>query len=182
MKKDNRGVSLIELVVVLAIMAVMMTSVGISISVLSRRSVDKCAERLKQALQSNRNATMGRYDSRLEIYIEDGKLYVREYTKRDASSTYVGGTPIELGVDDIQLEIEAATGDGSPAVSCVLGDAGGISRVILQFDRSSGGLKKLPAEMGSMLAGKYCTKITMTRGTKTKEIEIFYLTGKLELR
>lgn len=182
MKKDNRGVSLIELVVVLAIMAVMMASVGISVSVLSRKSVDKCAERLKQVMQSNRSATMGRYDSKLEIYIEDGMLYAREYTKRDASSAYVGQNPVELGVDDIRLEIEAAAGDGSSSVSCVLGDVGGVSRLILQFDRSSGGLKKMPAEMGSTLAGKYCTKITLTRGTKIREIEIFYLTGKLELK
>lgn len=176
MKKDNRGLSLIELVVVIAIMAIMMTSVGIGISAVSRKSVDKCAERLKQMLQSDRAATMGRYDSKLEVYIDGGTIYAREYTKRDASSAYVGGTPVELGVADIKVEIEA---EGN---RYALGDPGGIPKLIIQFDRSSGGLKKMPVEMGTALSGKYCSKIIISRGTKSKEIEISYLTGKMELR
>lgn len=176
MKKDNRGLSLIEMIVVITIMAVMVGGVALGVGLLSRKSVDRCADRLRQLMQNNRASTMGRYDSKLEIYEDGNNIYVLEYTKKDASSAFAAGTPVEIGVADIQIKFTLSDGH-----EYVLGDPGSPSKLILRYDRSSGAMKPLPAEMGTACEGKYCTKIEISRGTKVKTISISYLTGKMEV-
>jgi len=51
MKKDNRGLTLIELIVVIAIMAIMIAVSGFSLSMISHKRVSNNALSIKQAIQ-----------------------------------------------------------------------------------------------------------------------------------
>ena len=180
MKKDNRGLSLLEMIVVITIMAIITGGVVLSVGLISKKNVDKCAERIKQAIQSNRSVAMGRYDSKLEIYVSGDDIYACQYMKRDASSSFAGELPSQVGSSDLILTV--TLWDGASYTDYAFGTPGGMSKLILQFDRSSGALKPCSSEMGSAYAGKYCTKITISNGTKKKELTISYLTGKVELK
>ena len=59
MKNDNRGLSLVEVVIVLAIMAVLGTVVSVGVNLVTRKPADQCASRLQTVLQNNRMTTMG---------------------------------------------------------------------------------------------------------------------------
>ena len=176
MKRDNRGLSLVELIVVVAILSIFVGGTVLGLGLISNKSVDKCADKLRLTMQNNRVTTMGRLDSRLEIYLDGDTIYIQEFVKKDASG-YVAGTPVELG--DAGLTMKFTLSDSSGTV-LTLGDPGCPARIILQYDRSSGAFKDLSA-MGSAYAGKYCTKIEISKGSKLRTISISYLTGKISV-
>ena len=67
MKKDNRGLSLVEVIIVITIMAVLggLMTMGISAGV--SKPAEECAEKLEAALNNARITTMGKQSVELEF-------------------------------------------------------------------------------------------------------------------
>lgn len=72
-KKDNRGVSLVELIIVIAIMSIIIGMTGYGLSLVSNKPVDECAKKIEMALNRNRTNAMGKKEAYIEFYL-DNKL------------------------------------------------------------------------------------------------------------
>lgn len=173
MRKDNRGLSLIEIIIVLAIMAATAGAFTIGLSMILRKPADECAAKLQASLQSNRMLAMGKVSTKLEIYMDaDGYIYLREITET-ATSTGPDIRTTETRIGDRGVTLVYKLSDGSSA-SLLPGG----SPLILSFDRSSGAFKDLK-EMG--FPDRYCETITISKSGRDKVLTLAYLTGKVTL-
>lgn len=172
-KRDNRGMSLVELIIVMAIMAVLASAVSIGVNLVTNKAADKCATQLKSSIQSTRITTMGKFRTYLKIYMTSNGVCIEEVVQN-----------VEGGAETVTLTY---TGDAYVSVIYTLSDGsqyplGDInSPLYLEFDRSSGALKRLPDTMGVAQAGKYCVKIEISKGNKKRTLKLAYLTGKVTM-
>lgn len=177
MKRDNRGLSLVEIIVVVAIMAALGGSIIIGVGLATGRPADECAAKLQSILQSSRLSAMGKVDNKIEIYMNaEGYIYVKE-TVTTATGNGAGSgmadrvteTRIgERGITFVYTLSNHSTGTLTP---------GGAS-LVLSFDRSSGafnGLEGYPTPV-------YCESITISRGSREKTLTLSSLTGKVSLK
>ena len=79
MKKNNLGMSLVEIIIVIAILAVAAGTLGLGIGMITGKPAEKCAKKLNAIMNNNRMTTMGKLSARLEIYIDaEGYICVDE--------------------------------------------------------------------------------------------------------
>lgn len=167
MKKDNRGVTLVELIIVMAILAVLAGTVGLGIGLISGKPADKCASKMRTVMQNNRVTTMGKLNASLQFYVDaDGSVWALETIEGSPA------TPVLVGEKSVSVQY-TVSGD---ATHYPLGDA--TNPLIISFNRSSGAFNDLSA-MG--LTGKYCDSIVITKGSTVKTLKLSYLTGKISL-
>lgn len=159
MRKDNRGFSLVELIIVMAIMAVLGGVMFMGVGMISGKPADKCAEKLKAVIQSSRVTTMGRTGVKLELYrAADGRIMSEQTTSEGTKESIIGDA-------DVTVEVDINDSDSlSP-----LGSAA--SPLVIEFDRSTGALKN---------ADKI--KIEVSRANTTRVLILYGLTGKIELQ
>lgn len=177
MRRDNRGLSLVEIIIVVAIMSIVGGSLIIGIGLATEKPADECAAKLQSILQSSRLAGMGKLDNRVEIYVkDDGYIYVLEKVKVATGN----------GADDYKYqETETRISERGITIEYILADNNtpitldkDSAPLILSFDRSSGAFKDLSL-MGPGYSGKYCYKIIITKGTRVRVLTLARLTGKV---
>lgn len=169
MKKDNKGTSLLELIFVMAILAVLSCSIGLGIGLISGRPADECAGKLKSMMQNNRITAMGKYEAWLEIFATpNGGVMVREIINGSAKPYE---TLVKKGVT-VQYKVD------NDATYRPLG--GILDPLIISYNRSSGAFHDL-SRMDVSLTGKYCTEIIISKGNTEKVLKLSYLTGKISL-
>ena len=78
MKRNNRGMSLVEVIIVVAILSIVAGGITMGIGFITGKPADECANKLRAALQSNRTTTMGKLSAKLEICVEDDGIYIKE--------------------------------------------------------------------------------------------------------
>ena len=170
--KNQKGYSMVELVVVIAILAVL-TGSGITfLGLLPGSAVKGCAREITSQLEKTRTNALSFENAACYLYCKDDGIYMRIDTKR-------------AGVDS---SIEQKVGKSNVTVSNTLsGDSAqtlvpGGDQLVFGFDRSSGAFK--PAQIkkasGVESPGTYCVAITITGGSKTRTLKLVPLTGKIE--
>lgn len=174
----NGGFSLVELIIVIAIMAIVVTVMGLSVGTLTGRKVAKCVDEIVSTLERARVLTLGKEQNQVEfLLLEDGN---GEYH----AQIYQGGSMVTdrvVGKKPIEIEIEFS--DGS---TYELGSIGGEppyatipeTGLHLVFDRSSGAFSQNTNKVGSDVK-LYCNKITVSNGTRTITITTVGRTGKI---
>lgn len=169
MKKDNRGFSLVELIIVMAIMALLAGGTLIGIGMVSGKPAEECASKIHSSLQGNRITAMGKYSSSISFYVNtDGSIYMME-TINGADSA-----PVKIGDSGVKVQYRV-TGDGAEEWH----DLGSSSDpLIISYNRSTGAFNDLEA-MG--LDDKYCLEIKCSKANKVKVITLYHLTGKTSL-
>lgn len=179
----DKGYSLIELVVVIAIMAILVGVFAISVSSLSGRKVNKCADEIVTTLERARVLTLGKEQNQVEF-----RLYYDTTEKQYRAQIYQGGVvvsdrvvgkdPIEISVtfegDSTAYDLRTGVIKGTaPYVVSGVGEEG----LFLVFNRSSGAF-----EQGTNTVGEtkdYCSKIVVSSGSRTIEIMPVGRTGKI---
>ncbi len=173
MKKNNLGMSLVEIIIVIAILAVIAGSIGLGIGLITGKPAEKCAKKLNAIMQNNRMTTMGKLSARLEIYIDaEGYICVNEYVETAGEGEKV--TTTRIGEKGVLLRYKIS---GEPDFRDL---NAAMPPLIISFNRSSGAFHDLSA-MGPTYAGKYCIEIEISKGDTVKLLKLSYLTGKIAM-
>lgn len=178
-KGDNRGYSLVELIIVLAILSIFTAFMTYSFGMVSGKYARQCANNIGTALDKAKNYAMIRSGS-IDAYLvirQDSKGYVAEY--------YLPNSPITTDPTDCFMVDSETAGRKTVAVTCVLQDGNeipieGSTKLYVFFDRITGAFKEVKVSDDAGDTIEYCDGIRVQYGKK------FYLrfitnTGKHEV-
>ena len=179
MKRNQKGFSLVELIVVLAIMSVLTTVGLLSFSLVTGQSVRSCASDLESFISQTRIQAMSRADASLAIYVKNDGVYAT----LTASSN---GTEFEIDTQKIgksSITVKYTTDDGQTyTLQPLSGDKPTDAEkedlnktLVLGFDRSSGAFKQLLWWSGGTVN---CTEIRLEGGSSPIKIILVPQTGK----
>ncbi len=168
MKKDNRGFSLVELIIVLAIMGALAGATFIGIGMISGKPAEECASKIFSTIQANRTTAMGKFSASVSFYVGANGIYVVEEVNG------VDGTPVKIGEAGVKVQYRV-TGDGAESWRN-LGDS--TAPLVISYNRSTGAFHDLEA-MG--MDDKYCIEIKCSKANRTKTIALYHLTGKVSM-
>ena len=158
---DQRGFSLVELVVVIAIMGVLAVGGLLSMSLVFGQNVKSCYKELESYLQQTRMMAMSRADATLKIYTKSDGVYV--YSSTENREVKIGKAGISVSYHDT---------NGNTV------DVTGATELEISFDRSSGAFKPLSVGGG---VSNYCDMIKLTDGERTYQLKLVPKTGKFYL-
>lgn len=171
---------MIEMIIVVAIIAIVAGTVFVGIGFVTGKPAEKCANKLLSLMQRCRITTMGKLEARLEIYVEDDCLYVKEVVKTDGETT-AKETTTQIGEAGLRVSVRIS-GETKILMSPEDGDSiwsvTEADPLIISYDRSSGAFKDLSA-MGSGWEGKYCEEIVIKKANKTVTLTLVTRTGKI---
>lgn len=164
--KDNRGLSLIELVVTIAIMAIVSTGVVVSVYSSAGWKAKKAITEMDQALSETRVQALSKTQAWMEL-TKSGDDYVLKTSY--ASDVVLDG----------RFTITYHTNDG--AVTDVA-----VQDMILSFDRASGAFSGLYTDstlqtsryVGASAEVLQCDEIIVTQGSREWKIRLYPETGK----
>ena len=100
-KSNNGGFSLVELIIVIAIMAILVGVMAISASSLTGRKVKKCADEIVSTIERTRVLTLGKEQNDVECVLTyEGKEYHAKIYQKGTlvSDRIVGKDPIDIKV------------------------------------------------------------------------------------
>lgn len=185
-KLNNKGFSLVELIVVVLIMGIIAGGVTVSVSVIYNASVSNASERLVQMCEKARSEALSRQDDslRLVVYKSDGDFYA-DLTRLNS----LGGTEViateKLGNSHIDIcyinctaaqeaYLNVSTAEKNYITS--VEDDGTDARLVLAYNRSSGGI--LPQSGAGTANEKYVTDI-LIQGNDNADLILVHETGRV---
>lgn len=183
MKKDNRGVTLVELIIVIAIMAVVITMLGANMYYMYHSAAKGCANSLKTAIGQTRIKTMGKKETYLYIY-KDGNGYSMKTISIDSTT---GSAKVETTESLVKskVAITYTVKDGAATLKTVDSDP-----LLIGFKRESGKLDMtttgFTCDDGTTIASFTATdvkglEINVQSGNNIYDITIHGATGKTEM-
>lgn len=187
-EKDNRGMSLVELIIVIALMSVIAGVSGYGLSLISNKPVEECTRKVEMILNRNRTNSMGKSEAWVEFYInDDGLLTYQEHLIGGIdSATEQVSAPVVIGAQGVNLAI---TYSGMEPIVLSTGKL-----YTVAFSRDSGAVKDHVDKEGTHSGCEYsscehgvCKKIEIFKGTysptgNNKTIELDKLTGKVTIK
>lgn len=173
-KKDNRGMSLVEIILVIALMMVIAGITGYGLSLIGQKPVEECARKVEIALNQNRTNSMGKVSARLEFSMTDNRVTVQEFSRSARESDERAGTVAVIGAADVKLRFVYKNAEGAETIVLLENVEGGIEKV--SFKRDSGSV--VEKEGGLVL-----DRIEVYKGEGyVKTVSIDKLTGKVTLQ
>lgn len=169
--KDKSGISLIELVVVIAIMSVLVGAIGLGVGLSSTKPATQCAKKLQMAIQKTRVDTMGKKNGRLVVKLEaDGTISMTEELNYGTGTAKIDG-PVTVGSKGVSIETGSP---GSPLTA---------TGFVVEFYRGDGKLYVCTSNYsGISEATRYdALPIVVTKGNRSYSIDIDSLTGRVTL-
>lgn len=162
---------MIELIIVIAIIAIIMSTVFYSIILVFSANAKSTANDIQRAIGDCKVTTMGKSAAYMELYraASDESVYTKMYVM-DSSGTYVESEPQKVGPNRVYVAYRVSGGAPGSETELVAGD-----KIEIRFDRASGGFK--PDGSGNLYEA-----ILVQGGSKKYEIELTELTGKSEVK
>ncbi len=180
MRDDNRGFSLVEIIIVLAILGVLTGFFITGLGYIFGTAAKSCANGIKTAVGSTRITTMGKEEAVLRIYRDPSKgAYFKQLWVDDtvAPEPY-GETPEQIGKSYLEIvywlkdENESLPGH----------TLGGPAELLIGFDRSSGAEAAITMKINGVdMTSEIVKRIEVTGGGRTYTVGISPATGKVYL-
>jgi len=157
--RDRAGFTIVELIVVIAIVAIVGTASLISLSLVSGQNIKSCYKELEGYIQETKMRAMSRKNNpSMTIYKgSDGAVYV------SLSDT---GENIRIG--KAGLTVQYSTPTGTYEIS-------GTQKLQIGFERSTGAFNKVTNPSGT---NEYCNSIIISDGSRTYTMKLVPKTGK----
>ena len=164
--KNNKGFSLLELVVVMALVVILSSITIMSFRAVSGANAKECAKKIEEQLNAVKTTTMGKNSVTMELYKTSDGVFADITTFSDVKAGGISSniTTVKLGKASVDVSYSMHS-DGSMPVT--LTD----SKVKIEFDRASGAVKQN--------SGLSVCKIWTTNGTVKKTITLYQETGKI---
>lgn len=169
-KIGNKGMSLVELIIVVAIMALFIGSVTYSISWASGKAAEECAKKLAYSLQQARTMAMGKNSAIVTVKTDSSGNIVT--VTKIISNTDSGESTNEIISTVGKKSVFVGFSDGTASKNLNEGD-----EVVFEFDRASGALKKLD----NAEANTKSPVFTISKGNTKRTIEIVPITGRISV-
>lgn len=162
-KINNRGFSIVELMVVVGIISVLVGGFTFGYSLISQKNVEQCTKKIQAQLDSCRATSMGKLNVSLKIYTSGDKILL---DKTVGTSTTVH----EIGTDELVVEYTM----NKNGVTYTQGITA--APIEVSFNRVTGSINP-------NAGGYYLNKIrvTNTSGTRVFVLNIDKLTGRVSI-
>lgn len=191
MRKNNKGLSLVELIVVIALMAVLIGIGALSFSLLFGTQAKACAQNVSGILNETKTGCMSRYDETMTLSyrkkLPDTDPAYEEAVTSDGyySENFVstiGSSAQEVPVGDSAIR---RMGSSRVVIHVYLSDGtdfemGETESITVSFKRDSGAFDKIIVNGTEKDA--YITKMTFSSGLRTFTITMVPETGKHTLQ
>lgn len=192
LNNDNRGFSLVELIIVIAILSVMAGVVGYGFSMSNGKPAEECARKLTAVISNARTDTIGKYKNVITVCRKDGKLMVTEEILvriEDDGTRVRTSRSSTVGMDSVELAYKIGAGGYQ-----VLDDTDAVQ---LRFDAGSGAVKEEVrigktdqintsnvnsdgyGELTTAATDAYCTGFRISRAGKVWYVKLETLTGRV---
>lgn len=174
--RRNEGFSLVELIVVIAILAVLSTAAVVGIGMISGWRINKCVSLLDSGLKETRTDALSRGAAYLTISCDDNGNYYMEGTRHPQEK--IAGNPITIVyTTDAQTGEEMITSEHPLTLS--YDRASGAFLPILEWDEGHTTYVPKQTGEGADVAYVYCTSIQIRAGEeKNTTITLVKSTGK----
>lgn len=159
----NKGISLVEMVVILAILSVVTVASLIGLKLITEKPVDACGECIANSIEELRTITMGKESCEGEISVDsEGVVWFKETVDSTAKPAK------KVGASGLTLTATFQNG-----ATCVIDSSNPLT---IEFKRETGGLKEDPG------AGRdYLKEISISKGSKEVKVTIGRIAGKVAL-
>lgn len=164
-KMEDKGFSLVELIIVVAIIAVLGGVALTGMSLLTNKAVDECAKKIQIALEGNRSTTMGKYSGYLEFTADSNGVYVEEFINGASEGK------IQIGQSGVSVTVSSQKVGEATAIDTTLS----ATPFKVEFDRADGSLKK------QAVIDAYVTSFKISRGDREIIVTVDKLTGRVDL-
>ncbi len=170
LNNDNRGFSLVEIIIVLAIMSAIAGVAGYGFSMSNGKPAQEWARKLAGAISHGRTTTMGKYRNEIIVKKEtDGTLTVTEDTLirvEDDGTEVRSSRDSVVGAKGVTVEYQIGTGGYTELTEG--------NEIRLRYDSGSGAMKKT-ANGGS----DYYTGFRISKAGKVWYVKLETLTGNI---
>ena len=168
-KLNNKGYSMAELIIVVAILAVIISVTFYSVIMVFSANAKTTANNIQRAIGDCKVTTMGRSAAYMELYRDtDQDVYTKMYIWDNSAGDYAESEPQKVGSSRVYV---AYTPKGGSETELLAGNP----PIEIRFDRASGGFK-------ADASGNIYSKLHVAGGSKNYEIVLTELTGKSEVK
>ncbi len=173
--KNQKGYSLIELIVVIAILGIIAFSGFSMMGLLSGKYAKECATKMQSAMSESKVDALGKskgaaeYDVYVRLYMDaDENIYIDSVVGDQTETTKIGSHRVQVTA----VKGTLGTDSGDTVELSSLGADG----IVIAFNRSDGSFNPVQGE-----TDVYWKKILFSQGSITYQIEMVARTGKFSL-
>lgn len=172
---NNRGASVIELLIIMAIIAVLLSGSIIAFSLLNSSNVKQAARTTKDYLEKTRTSTMSVVaDEWYFTFTKSGSDYkaivYKTYTK--------DGAVVEEKIEEKLLGTRISAAFISDGTEITVGE-GDVLKIV--FDRSSGEVGKVLFNEATYAPHENIVSIKFTSGSNKSTVNLYFVSGKVEI-
>lgn len=163
-KLNNAGISLVEIIIVIAIMGIIGGAVILSTAVATDKQVSSCAEKLSSSLEQTRSLVMGKQSGYVEVWQAAGDyVYIQMWVDGEKF-----GDEVAIGKPGVVVNYSKVEDDGSVTTGTLT--AG--SSLKVGFNRNGSMLKKTGYDQ--------VFEFSVTNGKRVVLVKIDMFTGRVE--
>ena len=178
MLKDNRGVSLTELIIAMSIIVILSVTSLMSVAVLTGAKVNRVCEDTVALMERCKTLSLGKEQGQVEA-----RVFVDTSTNSIIAELYQGATLLSsenMGNTSVNVTVYFQGDTTGYALSSISGNspARDTSGIHVMFSRGTGAFVEKTNKV-SGIEKQYIDRIVFATGSKEKEIKLVGVTGKI---